>query len=69
MEQTQKVLSVNEAAAFTGLTKNYIYKLVHLKKIPCYKPLGGRIFFKPAELENFLFRNRQGADYEAVSHA
>jgi excisionase family DNA binding protein len=68
VEQTQKVaLSVNEAAVFTGLSPNYLYKLIHLKKIPHYKPMGGRVFFKPAELEAFLFRNRQGADYEAVN--
>jgi excisionase family DNA binding protein len=70
MEHSQKVaLTVEEAAAFLGLKKNYLYKLVHLRKIPCYKPMGGRVFFRPAELEAFLFRNRQGADYEGGSHA
>jgi excisionase family DNA binding protein len=70
MEHTQKVaLSVAEAAEFLGLKKNYVYKLVHMKKIAYYKPLGGRVFFRPAELEAFLFRNRQGADYEGGSHA
>ena len=62
--QTQKALSVDEVAAFTGLKKNYIYKLVHEKRIPYYKPLGGRVFFKQNEIENFIFRNRQGAEYE-----
>lgn len=62
--QTQKAFSVNEAAVFTGLSKNYLYKLVHQKKIPYYKPLGGRVFFKQDELEAFIFRNRQAADYE-----
>jgi excisionase family DNA binding protein len=72
MEQTQKAaLSVNEAAAFTGLSPNYIYKLVHLKKIPHYKPAGrtGRVYFKQEEIEGFIFRNRQQADYEAANHA
>ncbi|MDR0456398.1 MAG: helix-turn-helix domain-containing protein [Treponema sp.] len=69
MEQTQKALTVDAAAEFTGLSKNYLYKLIHQKKIPHYKPTGGRVFFKPTELETFLFRNRQSADYEAASHA
>jgi excisionase family DNA binding protein len=70
MEHTQKAaLSVEEAAAFTGLSKNYIYKLVHLKKIPHYKPMSGRIFFRRFELEEFIFRNRQGADYEGGDRA
>jgi excisionase family DNA binding protein len=69
MEHIQKAaFTIDEAAAFLNLSKNYVYKLVHLKKIPHYKPLAGRVFFKPSELEAFLFRNRQGADYEAVSH-
>ena len=67
--QTQKALSVDEAATFTGLSKNYLYKLVHQKKIPYYKPMGGRVFFKQEELENFIFRNRQSADYEGKADA
>ena len=66
--QSQKALSVDEAAAFTGLSKNYIYKLIHQRKIPFFKPLGGRVFFKQEELESFIFRNRQAADYE-LNHA
>jgi len=67
--QPRKALSVDEAAVFTGLKKNYIYKLIHQKKIPHYKPMGGRVFFKQDELENFLFRNRQAANYEGENHA
>ena len=66
--ETQKALSVDEAAAFTGLSKFYLYKLISRKKIPHYKPMGGRVFFKREELEAFIFRNRQGADYEAAKN-
>ena len=70
MEQIQKAaFTVDEAAAFLNLSKNYVYKLVSQKKIPCYKPMAGRVFFKPSELEAFLFRNRQSADYEETNHA
>jgi excisionase family DNA binding protein len=64
----QKAFSMNAAAAFTGLSKNYLYKLVSQKKIPYYKPLGGRVFFRQEDLENFIFRNRQSADYERLAH-
>ena len=60
----QKALSVDEAAKFTGYSRNYLYKLIHQKKIPHFKPMGGRVFFRQKELEDFLFRNRQAADYE-----
>ena len=60
----QKALTVDEASQFTGYSRNYLYKLVHQKNIPHFKPMGGRVFFKQEELEKFLFRNRQAADYE-----
>jgi excisionase family DNA binding protein len=66
---TQKALSVEEASQFTGLSKNYLYKLVHLKQIPYYKPRGGRVFFRLEELEAFIFRNRQAAEYEVTNRA
>jgi len=69
MEQIQKkAFNIDEAAAFLNLSKNYIYKLVSQKRIPYYKPMAGRLFFKPSELEDFIFRNRQNADYETASH-
>jgi excisionase family DNA binding protein len=68
MEQNKTALSVDEAAEFTGLKKNYLYKLIHQKKIPCYKPTGGRVFFKQEDLKDFIFRNRQNADYEEANH-
>ena len=70
MQEAQKAaLSLVEAATFLGLSPNYLYKLVNQKKIPHYKPLNGRLFFKLAELEDFIFRNRQAADYEGMAHA
>jgi excisionase family DNA binding protein len=69
-EQTlTKPLGINEAAEFTGLSKAYLYKLVHLGKVPCYKPTGGRVFFKQSELEDFIFQGRQSADYELRDNA
>jgi len=67
--EVQKALSVDEAADFTGLSKAYLYKLIHQKKIPFYKPMGGKVFFKLGELESFIFRGRRAADYELESQA
>jgi excisionase family DNA binding protein len=57
-------LTIDQAAEFLNLKKSYIYKLICLGKIPCYKPTGGRVFFKQNELESFIFRGKQSADYE-----
>ena len=69
MQETRIVaLSVEQAAQFTGLSKGYLYKLIYQKKIPHYKPTGGRVFFRQEELEGFIFRNRRAANYEGASH-
>jgi excisionase family DNA binding protein len=64
MTSAVKPLGIKEAAEFTGLSVAYIYKLCHLGRMPYYKPLGGRVFFKGEDLESFIFRGRQSADYE-----
>lgn len=66
MAEVQKaVLTVEDASIFLGMKKNYLYQLIFKKKIPCYRIVaGGRVYFKQEELEKFLFRNRQAADYE-----
>ena len=57
------VLTMEEAALFTGLTKAYLYELTWRKAIPFYKPNGRRIYFNRAELEAWLMQNRvQTAD-------
>ena len=66
---TDKPLTVEQAADFTGFSAAYIYKLVHLKKIPCFKPEGGKILFSPDDLKAFVYRNRQAAGYEVQEQA
>jgi len=66
---TDKPLTVTEAAAFTGYSKAYIFKLASLNKIPYYKPEGGRILFSLEDLKNFVYRNRQSAGYELQEQA
>ena len=52
------------AAAYLNFSKGYLYRLIYLGKIPCYKPTGGKLFFKKEDLDAFIFRNRQAADFE-----
>jgi len=58
----RSALNVKEAAEFLDTTKGYIYQLVFAKRIPFYKPLGGKLFFRREELERFLFKKRQGGE-------
>jgi excisionase family DNA binding protein len=67
--QNNKPLTITETAAYTGLSKAYLYKLIYLKKIPYYKPLGGKVFLKQEELDTFVFRGRVSANYELQEQA
>lgn len=52
-------LTVDEVAAYTGLTKSYIYKLVHLRGIPYYKNAGGgRTYFRKQEIIDWMLNQK-----------
>ena len=54
----KNILTLNEAATFTGLSKSYIYKRTSNRQIPFYKLDGKLIYFKKIELEEWLLANR-----------
>jgi excisionase family DNA binding protein len=64
----EQPIRVSKVMEMTGYSRSYIYKLVHFKQIPCYKPQG-RLFFYESEVLDFLSRNRQAADYEVSDQA
>lgn len=43
--------SLKEVASFLGLSQNYIYELVHQRKIPFYKPFGKKLMFNLDEVK------------------
>ena len=53
----KEILTVDEAAQYTGLTKSALYKLTSTRKIPFSKPNGKNCFFKRTELEAWLLSN------------
>ena len=50
------VLTFNEAAEYTGLSKSYLYKLTSAGMIPHSKPNGKQVYFGKAELDTWLLR-------------
>ena len=46
----KKVLNMDEAAAFLGYTKGYMYQLTMNHILPYSKPNGRRIFFEKEKL-------------------
>ncbi len=54
----KNVLTFDDVALVTGLSKSYLYKLTCIGEIPHYKPTGKQLFFDRAEIESWLKQNR-----------
>lgn len=63
------VLNFGEVAAYTGLSKSYLYKLTSAGGIPCYKPQGKHIYFDKQEIDQWLLQNRKATNQELESQA
>lgn len=65
-------LTFDEAAAFTGLTQSYLYKLTSRQEIPHYKPRGKLVYFDRSELESWLRQGKvnslENIDKKASNH-
>jgi excisionase family DNA binding protein len=62
-------LTVNEAAAFLKTTPKYIRKLAFERRLPVYRPLGGKLFFKKTEIEALFENSRQPTKAEIEERA
>lgn len=58
IQETKKLLTVDEVASYTRLSKSTIYTYVCQRKIPYYK-MGSRTFFKPEEIDKWVEDHRQ----------
>ena len=65
----KNVLTLDEAALLTGLTRTYLYRLTSQKQIPFYKPNGRKVYFNRSELEAWMMRNRFETGEESDSTA
>jgi len=65
----KKVLTFDETAQYTGLSKSYLYKLTSGKKIPHFKPTGKMCYFNREDLEKWLQQNRVSTSEEIDNEA
>jgi len=63
------VLNFAEVAAYTGLSKSYLYKLTSSGGIPCFKPQGKHIYFSKQEIDQWLLKNRKVTNDEIENQA
>lgn len=68
----KNVLTIDDVAVLTGMSKSHIYKLTCSKQIPFYRPNGKTLYFDRKELEEWLKQNRvlttAEAEQKAVSY-
>jgi len=48
-----KLLTINEAAEYLTLSKDYLYRLTSLRKIPFVK-IGSRVMFRSDKLQEWI---------------
>ncbi|MCB7481593.1 helix-turn-helix domain-containing protein [Christiangramia sediminis] len=53
----KEVLTLEEACQYTGISRNYMYKLTSMNKIPYAKPRGKSIYFERTKLNAWLLGN------------
>ena len=67
--QTEKPLTLNEAAQYLDISKSYLYKLTSTNKIPHWKPQGKRVYFTKAELDAWILRHPVKTETEVEQEA
>ena len=65
----KEVLTLEEAAQYTGMKKSYLYKLTSSRMIPHSKPNGKNCFFRRTELEGWLMSNPIATDADLNGQA
>ncbi len=54
----KEILTMDEAALYSGLSKSYLYKKTSTRQIPFYRLGEKLIFFRKAELDIWILKNR-----------
>lgn len=53
----KQILSSKEAMRYLDVSKSFLYKLTSKKEIKFSKPNGGKIYFKKADLDDWMLQN------------
>jgi len=63
-----EILNIEELSKLTGYQRGYLFKLVHERKLPYYKPQGGRLYFLRSEILTWI-KNSRRATRQEISEA
>lgn len=65
----RRKMTSDEAAAYLGYTRAYLWKLNHLRKVPHHKTGRASVHYFQDELDDYLNRGRVLTDYELEAAA
>jgi excisionase family DNA binding protein len=65
----KNTLTIEECAAYSGLSTSHLYKLTSAGEIPHYKPRGKMLYFDRAEIDTWLRQNRVSTRAEIEQQA
>jgi len=66
---TKEILTFDEVAIYTGLSKSYLYKLTSTGQIAHFKPKGKMLYFNKMDVDTFLQQNRVSSNLELETKA
>lgn len=69
ISQDEKPLTFREACQYLDVSKSHLYKLTYKNLISHYKPNGKKIYFRKADLNNWLLRNKRICQIELEQDA
>lgn len=65
----KNVLTLDDVALLTGLSKSWLYKATCHNEIPYYKPNGKMLYFDRKEIEDWMRQGRVKTDAELEQEA
>ncbi len=65
----KEIFTFSEACLYLDLSSSHLYKLTSTNAIPCYCPQGKKLYFRRAELDQWLTSNRNKTTDEVEQQA
>lgn len=63
------MLTIDEVALLTGLSRSHLYKLTCTHQIPHYKPNGKLLYFDRKEIDNWMRQGKVNSTLESEQQA
>ena len=65
----KEMLTIEEAVAYTGVSKSWLYKMTMRGDLPTYRPGGKRIYLKRSEINEWMSSQRTSSKAEIEEKA